>query len=71
MVKTALEINTEVLDFIQANCQQTGGAASQAGAEEEFPEEIEDPDVPAEEAAAATEKQQDAAEVKQVEPQDI
>lgn len=58
LVKTALEINTEVLDFIQANCQQTGGAASQAGAEEEFPEEIEDPDVVPEEPAIPTEKQQ-------------
>ena len=56
LVKTALEINTEVLDFILANCQQSGGAASQAGVEEDFPEEIEDPDVIPEEALIPTEK---------------
>lgn len=67
-VKVALEITNELLEFIQTQCQQTGGAASQAGAEEEFPDEIEDPDAAPEE--LQNEKPAEVAESKGTEPQD-
>lgn len=56
MVKTALEINADILEFIQTHCQQTGGAASQAGVEEEFNDDMEEPEGGVEDQANLTEK---------------